>query len=122
MKNSRNRIVTGSFRDPSGFTFFREGVLYRQVNKCYQKNYDRLMDSGLYNTLIDKGSIISHEESTVSPPQPDLVADASLPAGMRSGWDHRSGRIRDRRVRCSDGSMPRFRIGCRYRGRSASST
>jgi len=34
-----------SFRDPSGFLFKRDGVLYRQVNTSYRKAYDYLMSS-----------------------------------------------------------------------------
>lgn len=52
----------GSFRDPSGFIFTRGGVLYRQVNKAYQKAYDRLMNGGVYDTLTLKGMLIPHEE------------------------------------------------------------
>ena len=32
--------VAGSFRDPNGFVFRKEGVLYRQVNERYAPNYD----------------------------------------------------------------------------------
>ena len=38
--------VGGSFRDPSGFLFARDGVLYRQVNHVYREHYDRLMTAG----------------------------------------------------------------------------
>jgi hypothetical protein len=31
-----------SFRDPSGFLFTRQGVLYRQVNRSYAEDYERL--------------------------------------------------------------------------------
>jgi hypothetical protein len=51
-----------SFRDPSGFVFLHEGKYYRQVNKCYVENYDRLMNSGLYTTLIEKKYLLSHTE------------------------------------------------------------
>jgi len=54
--------LAASFRDPSGFLFRRQGVLYRQVNQSYRVNYDRLMDSGLYKSLVDSGLLISHQE------------------------------------------------------------
>ena len=44
-----------SFRDPSGFLFTRDGILYRQVNTLYQENYTRLMTSGLYEQLTKAG-------------------------------------------------------------------
>ncbi len=63
---------TASFRDPSGFLFYKENVLYRQVNQVYQQNYNHLMDSGLYEALIDKNLIVSHEEIVgMESPQPD---------------------------------------------------
>jgi hypothetical protein len=54
--------VPGSFRDPSGFLFWHEGVLYRQVNGAYQEHYDHLLASGLYRELQAAGLLIAHEE------------------------------------------------------------
>jgi len=59
--------LSASFRDPSGFLFFRDGVLYRQVNRAYQNDYARLMDSGLYAKLTKPGLLIPHEESDQAP-------------------------------------------------------
>ena len=56
------RRIGGSFRDPSGFVFERDGVLYRQVNGSYGGNYDRLVQSGLYDKLVAKGWLIRHKE------------------------------------------------------------
>jgi hypothetical protein len=78
----------GSFRDPSGFLFYRGGILYRQVNQVYKDEYDRFISSGLYQTLVDKGLLIPHQE--VDRPfldeangykvlQPDLVPYVSYP-------------------------------------------
>jgi ribosomal protein L11 methylase PrmA len=68
----RERQVA-SFRDPSGFLFSRQGVLYRQVNRSYQEHYDRLMDSGLYHELVGAGLLIAHKESRVEPTEPALA-------------------------------------------------
>lgn len=54
--------LSASFRDPSGFVFRFDGELYRQINTCYADDYDKLMSSGLYNELINNGSIVPHEE------------------------------------------------------------
>lgn len=62
--------VPGSFRDPSGFLFWRGGTLYRQVNPFYREDYDRLMESGLYDTLVGEGLLIPHEEVSVEPAEP----------------------------------------------------
>jgi len=65
--------LTSSFRDPSGFLFTKNGVLYRQVNKEYQPVYEKLMSSGLYQALVKKGWLISHEEMIdVDPAQKDI--------------------------------------------------
>ena len=61
------RTVPGSFRDPSGFLFTRNGTLYRQINQRYRDDYERLMRSGLYDALVADGRLIPHEEVTVAP-------------------------------------------------------
>lgn len=65
--------LPSSFRDPSGFLFRREGVLYRQVNQAYRADYDLLMSSGLYQKLVEKGRLISHRESDIRPADEDLA-------------------------------------------------
>ncbi len=61
-----NLNVSSSFRDPSGFLFLRDGVIYRQVNSVYRENYDHLINSGLYKSLVDSGLLITHEEVDIS--------------------------------------------------------
>ncbi len=60
MKESAEK-VGGSFRDPSGFVFKRNGKLLRQVNLSYKKEFDKLISSGLYQELTEKGVLISHQ-------------------------------------------------------------
>jgi len=64
---SSDRRLGASFRDPSGFLFSREGVLYRQVNQIYAEHYDRLISSGLSARLLDARLLIPHEEVSVEP-------------------------------------------------------
>ena len=54
--------LSASFRDPSGFLFSRNGILYRQINRAYEHDYARLMDSGLYDRLVKAGLLIPHVE------------------------------------------------------------
>ena len=49
-----------SFRDPSGFVFSRDGLVHRQINRAYQKNYDHLINSGLCEKLVQDGLLIPH--------------------------------------------------------------
>jgi len=55
-------ILPSSFRDPSGFLFENDGVLYRQLNHAYRESYDQLMGSGLYERLAKQGGLIEHSE------------------------------------------------------------
>ena len=56
-------VLPSSFRDPSGFVFRREGILYRQVNRSFQESFDALLSSGLYDALTGDGLLIPHEEA-----------------------------------------------------------
>lgn len=80
--------ISGSFRDPSGFVFRRQGVLLRQVNHSYRPTYDRWVRSGLDQTLIAAGWLIPHREVAEAPfdaslsdkvIQPDPVPFISYP-------------------------------------------
>ena len=67
------KIVSSSFRDPSGFLFFHDNEIFRQINSIYKSKYDHLMNSGLYETLVNKGYLIPHEEVDMSPLDPKNV-------------------------------------------------
>jgi hypothetical protein len=56
------QTIPSSFRDPSGFVFERDGRLFRQVNRSYRDDWDRFVDSGLYQALVDAGWLIAHTE------------------------------------------------------------
>jgi len=62
-------VLPGSFRDPSGFLFHRDGVLYRQVNRSFQPKFDEFVESGLCQDLMSSGLLIPHQEMG-----PDLAA------------------------------------------------
>jgi hypothetical protein len=64
-------ILPSSFRDPSGFLFFREGNLYRQINRGYKDHYNHFIESGLYAELVAKNLIIPHQEVDIFPEDPD---------------------------------------------------
>ena len=60
-------VHPASFRDPSGFMFSRDSALLRQVNTTYRPTYEQLMNSGLYQTLVDRGYLVAHEEIEATP-------------------------------------------------------
>ena len=83
-----DRLLPASFRDPGGFMFTREDVLYRQINERSGRDYTRLMDSGLYAELVEAGLLVAHEEVDVAPAcsenaykviRPDIVPFISYP-------------------------------------------
>lgn len=65
--------LSASFRDPSGFVFFRDGLVFRQVNQVYRENYCQLMDSGLFSNLIDEELLLPHQEIEIPSPKPDTA-------------------------------------------------
>lgn len=66
MENPRTEeVIPGSFRDPSGFLFRRNGLIYRQVSTIYRKDYEHLMHSGLYESLVSAEQLIPHEEVAI---------------------------------------------------------
>jgi len=56
------KALGSSFRDPSGFIFFKNSILYRQINESYADEYATLMKSGLYSELVKKRLLIPHKE------------------------------------------------------------
>lgn len=62
---------SASFRDPNGFIFTRDNLLYRQINQSYAADYDKLISSGLYEKLIKAGLLIAHIETDAAPHIPE---------------------------------------------------
>ena len=58
--------VAGSFRDPNGFIFQKDGEYLRVVRESYRPHYQRLMESGLYQALTRQNLLIAHEEISPS--------------------------------------------------------
>ncbi len=57
------RLEPGSFRDPSGFLFWQESQLYRQVNDSYRENLRSTPRLGALSSICGaEGSLIAHEE------------------------------------------------------------
>jgi ribosomal protein L11 methylase PrmA len=63
--------LPSSFRDPSGFLFQRDGILFRQINQVYRDDFDHLMrPGGLYECLVNDNLLIRHADA------PDNFLDA----------------------------------------------
>jgi SAM-dependent methyltransferase len=64
-ESDRARRDPGSFRDPSGFVFSRDGVLLRQINASFATDWDDLIASGLLTTLQERGLLVPHDVATI---------------------------------------------------------
>ena len=80
--------ISSSFRDPSGFLFLKNKILYRQINFFYKQHYDYFINSGLFKLLVEKKLLISHQENTLEKRfsdeaykiiQPELIRFISYP-------------------------------------------
>ena len=77
----------GSYRDPAGFVFRRDGVVYRQIAPSFADEWQAYLDSGLYERLRDEGIVIPHEKADLElaavPP-----AHAVIRPGAQCGCRH----------------------------------
>jgi len=58
--------LPSSFRDPAGFVFRRDGVLYRGIRAPGLPHYEALMSSGLYEELVADGLLVPHDEVSLA--------------------------------------------------------
>jgi ribosomal protein L11 methylase PrmA len=57
------RIVSsGSFRDPAGQVFTKNGEVFRSIFTPGVKDYEAAKEAGVHDMLIDAGMLISHKE------------------------------------------------------------
>jgi len=67
-------VDPGSFRDPSGFVFRRDGIVHRQINRSFAREWDDLVASGLLAALRAKGILLPHEVAPLEAAlRPDLA-------------------------------------------------
>ena len=75
---SEPRRDPGSFRDPGGFVYERDGTLYRQIDDPAIADWEAFVSSGLAARLIAKGRLIGHEDAPL-----EAAATASARAVIR---------------------------------------
>ena len=56
------KLHPASYKDPAGFVFEQDGIIFRHVNPLYAKAYEQLMASGLYKQLTGAKQLVVHEE------------------------------------------------------------
>lgn len=69
MIKKTNNTHEASFRDPSGYMFFDGEVLRRAINPIYFPQYNKLKESGFFETLFSNELLIPHKETSVSTEQ-----------------------------------------------------
>lgn len=62
-----------SFRDPSGYLFWRNGKIFRCVLGKYEKQFAAARDSGLFDQCIADGLLLPFTTSDVPAPDPCLT-------------------------------------------------
>lgn len=76
----KNSLHPSSFRDPSGFLYRGDdGCLYRQINRCFEADYRKLMDGPLYRQLVEAGLLIEHETMPLEQRASDLACAVVRP-------------------------------------------
>ena len=77
------KVLPASFRDPTGFLYTENGILYRQINEAGIEDYFTLMETSLYQELVENGALIPHEEITEfdrnSPPEKLVIKPEKIP-------------------------------------------
>jgi hypothetical protein len=58
-------VDPASFRDPSGFVFRREGVLYRQIQQAAAGDWEAFARSGLLERLLAARLIVDHTDADI---------------------------------------------------------
>ena len=65
----------GSFRDPSGFVYRRNGRLFRQIEPSFAERWAAVESSGILETLVADGKIVAFE--------PAPLSEAATPSAVR---------------------------------------
>ena len=59
---TRMTANSGSFRDPSGHVFSRDGRIYRSIFEPGVKDFEATRDAGIYDELIETKLLLPHDE------------------------------------------------------------
>ncbi|MBN1600936.1 MAG: hypothetical protein JW915_04960 [Chitinispirillaceae bacterium] len=61
MKNRNNIRLPSSFRDPSGYVFMTDSVIFREIHESYIPIFNHLQSTGIYSKLFDLKLLCPHE-------------------------------------------------------------
>lgn len=115
-------VLDASFRDPAGRMYRREGRLYRQLNKGFESDYELLMNSGLYQHLVEKRLLVEHSEADLSRAHDDHAAKVLQPqelAYISYPWEWSFSQLRDAALATLDIQMAALDFGLVLKDASA---
>lgn len=61
-----NNIKSTSFKEQSGFIFKNNDEFYTQINQCHSEDFEFLMSSNLYRSLVSRELLIPHKEADLT--------------------------------------------------------
>ena len=67
-------LDAGSFRDPSGHVFSRDGKIYRSIFEPGVKDFEAARDAGIYDKLVEAGLLLRHDEVNLG----DLAPEGTI--------------------------------------------
>jgi hypothetical protein len=70
---STNTSIFSSFRDPSGIVYKKDKEVFRQINNCYASQYEKAVETGLFEFGINKKLLLPFEEVEPDESQQDNV-------------------------------------------------
>jgi hypothetical protein len=67
LHRSASRAVrdAASFRDPAGFVYRRDGVIYRQIDASFADRWEAVVESGLLERLQAAGLLVGHTTAPI---------------------------------------------------------
>src|SRR5690606_3246759 len=70
----------GSFRDPSGHVFYRDGRVLRRIEPSAAEGVRALVDAGWFRSLMDRGTVV--QTSVLDEAEAGEVYAASADGGL----------------------------------------
>jgi hypothetical protein len=74
MKKKTTSLEPSSFRDPSGFVYYKDNSVFRHINEIYKNDLDHLISSGLFDELIKQGYLLKHTRLSKKDTPKDAIA------------------------------------------------
>ena len=112
----------GSFRDPSGFVYHRDGAIYRQIEPSFADRWAAVEATGLLQQLAAEGKALPYEEVSLSlaasPSAAHVIRPAVVPF-ISYPYEWSFGQLRDAALLTLDIQLAALKRGLILRDASA---